>query len=243
MAKYYFPSTTFDAIRVSLLDYYGAYDATTNPTGVDVQEYSSTLLIFSCTAISDKIIKLAYSNSLVNAFYGDAYSGSGVITNEVRFTTSNTTGSTTAIHMVCAVNTLLINTIGSYGAPRVIVIGKLTNDAYAVLGTVGSSNSVYFPSTYGYLTADQTTFNLYGIVGEYTIGSKRLIMPFVIVMASGDALNDGGNIITFRDLYSVSRALGANTASKEIGYFMTMSGLYNAAAYAIKNSMIMEVTN
>lgn len=242
MAKYYNPNTTFDNIRVGLLDYYGAYDAGTNPTGVDVKESSATILIFACAAISDKIIKLIYASSDLLAFYGDAYSGSGVITNEVSFLGTTTAGSVTAIHMVCANNTLLINAVCTTINSRLLIIGKITNNAYAVIGLIGSSNASYYSGTYGYLTADQTAFRISGLASAFAVGAKRLKMPFALITSAG-AINTGSSLVTFSDLYSVSNALGQAVCSKGTGYFMTTSSMYNNDGVIVNNSMIMETTN
>lgn len=242
MAKYYNPDTTFDNIRVGLLDYYGAYHADNNPTGVDVKEYSSTLLIFTCTALSDKVIKLSYASSDLIAYYGSAYEGSGVITGSVTFGGSTTSGTTAAIHMACADNTLLINAICATINSKLFVIGKLTSNAYAVLGLVGSASGSYNAGAYGYLTADQTAFRVFGVEGVFAVGAKRLKMPLALVTAAG-ALNSGSALTTFSDLYSVSNALGQTVCSKGTGYFMTTSAMYNADGSGIANSMIVETTN
>lgn len=243
MAKYYNIGSTFDNIRVGLLDYYGAYDASTNPTGVDVKEYSSTLLIFTCTAFTDKVIKLTYPSSDFFAYFGDEYSGSSVITNTVPVSTSASYDSDTAIHMVCSDNTLLINSAphGTFKS-KLLIIGKLTNNAYAIVGLLGHSSSNYIPGCDGYLTADLTAINLAGFDTAIAIGAKRLTMPFIVNTALG-ALNDENGIVTFRNLYSVSNALGNNTCSKGIGYFMTSSGMYDANVRRIPNSMLMYVDN
>lgn len=241
MAKYYNIGNTFDNIRLALLDYYGAYDASTNPTGVDIKEYSVTLLIFTCTAISDKVIKFTYASSDLFALYGDAYSGSGVITNEVSFAGTTTAGATSASHMVCADNTLLINAFVTSLNSKLIVVGKLTDDSYAVLGLVGYSS--YGPGFSGFLTASNTQFWVYGLEGSFSVGAKRLKMPLVLVTEQG-AVNNGSNLVTFRDLYSVSNALGFATVYKGTGYFVTTSAMYAANGSVIANSMIITgVTN
>lgn len=241
MGKYYSLGTTFDNIRLGLLDYYGTYDAVSNPTGVDVKESSSTLLIFGCSAISDKLIKITGMSDLFG-YYGDVYSGSGVITNQICFTALTAYGSTTAAHMVCADNTMLINNLVDSTSvdSKLMVIGKLTNGAYAVLGLIGDSN--YVTGALGYLTADQTTFRLSGLESAFNVGAKRLKMPFALITSAG-ALNTGSDLITFADLYSVSAQLGSTVCSRGTGYFMTTSGMYNNDSMLVRNSMLMETTN
>ena len=65
---------TLADIKAALLDYYGAYDASTNPDGVNILYDATYYLIFTSTAIADKPIRVEV-NSCERIFinYGSGY--------------------------------------------------------------------------------------------------------------------------------------------------------------------------
>lgn len=239
MAKYYIVSD-IAGIKATLLDYYGAYDSGTNPDGVLVHTDSSSLIIFSCSAISDKVIKITGFSDLI-AYYGDAYSGSD-ITNPVAFGGTTTTGTTSSVEMVCGDSFILFSIFASTLNHRLWIIGQLTNNQFACIGFIGTSNATNNVNAMGYLTASNTVFWLAGLSGDYQVGSKRAISQLAIVTASG-ALYSGADLVGFKDVYSVSRQLGVSASAKGTGYYLTPSGGYTNATYLLTNSLMVEVTN
>ena len=238
MAKFYGSLASMANIKASLLDYYGVYDVSTNPTGVLVHTDSTTLLIFSCSLVSDKVIKLTGFADMV-AYYGDAYSG-GDITNPITWGGTTTSGSTSSVEMVCGDTFVIINVFASTINHRLWVIGQLTDNQFACIGLIGQTSSTI--NAFGYLTATNTVFWLGGLSGDYQIGSKRAISQLAIITASG-ALYSGADIIGFKNIYSVSTQLGVNASAKGTGYYLTPSGGYTNTTYILINSLMVEVSN
>lgn len=237
MAKYY-NTTSMALIKVALLDYYGAYDVGTNPTGVVVHEDSASILIFSCSAVADKVIKLT-GYAAINGSYGDAYSGSGVITNQVLLT-DTPAGSTSGCHTVCADDFIILNVVASTINNRLFIIGKLTNGEFACAGFIASTS--YCTNTKVKNTTTNENCSFVAIEVDVPIGAKRLIFPLFIRTAVGVEFDINGGV-WFDGLYSISIQTG-NTASKGTGYFITTSGGYtNNGAYRLINSLFVGTTN
>ena len=237
MAKYYSCSSIAD-IKAGLIDYYGAYDAGTNSDGVLIHTDSSSLIIFSCSAVSDKVIKITGYADL-RAYFGDAYSGSD-ITNPTEFGGSTTIGSTTATHLVCGDAFVLVNVLASTIVSRLWVIGQLTNNAFAVIGMIGVNGSD--DHTLGFLTADKTSFTLKGLTNDYVVGSKRAIYQPIIVTGLG-AVYSGTSLVSLKDIYSISMQAGNGTVYKGTGYFITTSGMFTFDNVSHPNYLMVEVSN
>lgn len=229
MAKYYAVNSMAD-IKNGLLDYYGA--------GITIHTDSASLLIFSCPAIADKVIKFTGYADMI-ASYGDAYNG-GDITNPVIFGASTTGGSTTAGFMVCGGNTLLLNFLVSSVVSRLWLIGKLDNDQYAVVGMTGHVS--YSANAIGKITTTNTDFYLLGMSNDYNVGSKIAISRLLLITSTGALFSDTG-IISFNDVFSSSKQLGPGIVNKGTGYFMSTSGMYENFGRQLTNSIVMEVTN
>lgn len=233
MAKYYSTISSMTDIKNSLIDYYGA--------GVTIHTETTALLIFSCSAISDKVIKITGFADLI-AYYGDSYNGAGDIINPIAFGGTTTTGATSAAEMVCGESFIILTVFATITFHKLWVIGQLTDNQFAVIGIVGSATSSYNIGAVGYLTASATQFYLVGLIGDYQIGSKRAISQLVILTPSG-GLYSIDNIITFKDLYSVSRQMGVAASAKGTGHYLTPSGGYTNTTYILTNSIMVEVTN
>ena len=232
MAKYYQVASMAD-IKNALINYYGA--------GVTVHTDSTTLLIFSCPAVSDKVIKFTGYADLI-AYYGDSYSG-GDITNPMVFGGSSTAGATGSAEMVCGDTFVILVALGIASLNhRLWIVGQLTNNQYALIGLIGSSTSAYNVGAMGYLTASTTQFWLGGLEKDYQVGSKRAISPLVLITPSG-AVYSGSDIVTFKDIYSVSKQMGVAASAKGTGYYITPSGGYTNTTYLLTNSIMVEVTN
>ena len=238
MAKFYGSLAAMANIKASLLDYYGAYDVSTNPTGILVHTDSTTLLIFSCSLVSDKVIKITGFADMV-AYYGDAYSG-GDITNPIVWGGTTTSGGTSSVEMVCGDTFLIMTIFASTINHRLWVIGQLTDNQFACIGLVAQAASTI--NAFGYLTATNTVFWLVGLSVAYQIGSKRAISQLVIITASG-ALYSGTAIVGFKNIYSASAQLGVSASAKGTGYYLTPSGGYTTTTYILINSLMVEVSN
>ena len=239
MAEYYDCDTSLVNVGTALIDYYGAYDAGANPTGGTVYASSATSLMFSCTAISDKVIKLLVTASIPLAYYGDAYSG-GDITNSVTFGGSSTTGTLSKIHLVLANNTFLMNTLMSTQISKIYLIGKLTNDAYLAAGMVGINNSSYAINHFSYLTATQTAVKLGGLVDDYkTTTGKIYKTPLIVYDIVAGLTLVSGEPLALRDVSSCSRRLGADVLFRGADYFITTSDQYTNGPIQITRCSIL----
>lgn len=243
MAKYYDCGLSMASIEAALLDFYGAYNAVSNPDGVTIHESSSAELIFSCPAIAGKVIKFTGTGDM-RAFYGDTYDGGTLdITSPVEWGGSTTGGASSAIHASLAANTAIFVTLASTLNSRVWLLGQLTNSKYAVQGLIGYNNATYYATARGKITDTGEDCMIYGLEGDYSAGGKLVKSPLVFVTPSGAQLN-GSNLATLSDIYSASRKLGPGTIQKGSGYFITPSGLYNTFGVYLENSIVMEgITN
>ncbi len=241
MASYTDCGTNVLAVGTALTAYYGAYHADDNPTGVTIHSSAGTTLIFSCTAISDKVIKLTHDSNDLRAYYGTAYSG-GDITGAVEWGGSNTTGGSTKLHLVLTDKTLVLNAIVSTINSRLYLIGKLNNGAYAVAGMIGHSSTTYNSGAFAYLTATQSQIFLFGLALNVKSESGLVYKtPLVVYTTAGGVPYTGDDPVQFQDVSSCSRSLGAAVCYKGDGYFITTSNMYfNNAASAIECGLLVE---
>lgn len=129
--------TTIAQIKAALLDKYGAYDAGTNPNGVTVHYESTTSIIFSCTAISDKVIRF-FNLSYGYCAYGDAWVSGDAVTNQVIFGGDTFYSNPTDRELILANNAFVANWYSASDAAvtddRIIVIAKMSNGKYVCIG-------------------------------------------------------------------------------------------------------------
>jgi hypothetical protein len=212
-------------------------------TGLTIHSESATLLIFSCTAIADHVIKLQLSSNQLLAYYGDAYSG-GDITNSVTFGGSYTLGTTSKIHVICCDNTLVVNSLTSTQNAKIFVIGKLSNDACAVLGLCCASTTTYNVNHFGYLTASDVTIRPFGMSEDIQTETGKVLKRALAIYTSVSGLEmDSGALVTFQDISSCSKALGQTTTHKGADFFLTTSGGYMDASeggLVLQNSILIE---
>jgi hypothetical protein len=233
MTNYYADcGTSLSNVDAALQAYYGA--------GVTIHSSSATELIFSCAAASDKVIRLLLSSSQLLGYYGDAYSAPN-ITNSVTFGGSNTTGSVTKIHLVLCTNTIVVNALAGTQNSKVFVIGKLTNDAFAVAGMVGHAN--YRADHYAKLTASGSNLRFYDLTADVKSETGKIFKrPLALTTVAAGVLITSGAPLAFRDISTCSRALGQTTIFKGGTYFITTSLQYfdSSEGVANTNSLLIE---
>jgi hypothetical protein len=236
MAKYYDCGTSLANVGAALTDYYGA--------GVTVHVATATNLIFTCPAISDKVIQF-YGNDMF-ACYGTAYDGESALTEAVEFGGNYSSGSVTKIHLVLSENLLLANAAHDYASSKLCLVGKLSNGAFAVLAASGGNSSTYRAAHFAYLTATQTPFQPLSLTGDTRSETGKIFkMPLVIRLGTGDVPMSGGVPVTWLDVSVCSRRLGASTMFKGDGYFITTSDMYfDGGVLANSTSLLVEdITN
>ena len=239
MAAYTDCGTDILAVGTAMTAYYGTYHVDNNPTGVTIHLSSGTTLIFSCTAITDKVIKLTHASNDLRGYYGDAYE-SGDITNPVEWGGSTTAGSSSKLHLILTDNTLVLNAILPTINSRLYLIGKLNSGAYAVVGMMG--HSAYSMGAFGYLTATQSQVFLFGLTTDMKSESGLIFKaPLLIYTTAGGVPLTGSDPVAFQDVYSCSRILGAAVCHKGDTYFITTSNMYfDSAAVALVCGLLVE---
>lgn len=218
--KYYSISTSTpkDNIKAALIDKYGA--------GVTINYESSTVLIFTCAALSDKVIKLESLGAAYYFHYGDAYSSGTTITNSVQFG-GIYTGSVTAIHLVLGDDFLLFNSIVSDNS-FLVLIGTLTNGKYICYGVVG--NSSYTNYVKGYLT-DGTAVTLHSLGSAFNNAGK-LYKTNAMIIGTGNSIltNIDGTFATINGLYNISYSSGVNNIVITANSIFTSTNLFLSSA-------------
>lgn len=218
--KYYSISTSTpkDAIKAALLDKY--------TTGVTINYEGSTDLIFTCPAISDKVIKLESLGSSYYFYYGDAYVSGTTITNSVQFG-GIYTGSMTAIHLILGDSFFLFNSILSDNS-FLVLIGSLTNGEHICYSVVG--NSSYTNYVKGYLT-DGTGIILHSLGAAFNNAGKLYKTPIMLIGSRNAILtNIDGTFATISGLYNISYSSGVNTILITANSIFTSTNLFLSAS-------------
>jgi len=110
--------------------------------GVTIHYKTINDLIFSCDAISSKVIRIrvAGRSSTISAYYGDAWTSGTTITNAVTFlTTVSSLGVPASMNMVLGTSFILLNCLTTNEGTRseLIIVGKATNGDSLVFGLTG----------------------------------------------------------------------------------------------------------
>jgi hypothetical protein len=238
MAKYYDCGTSLELINAALQDYYGA--------GVTIHSSSSTVLIFSCAAISDKVIKLTMTSSRLYAYYGDSYdSGAGDITNPVNFGGTYNSSSVSKAHVILGDTSLFINCLWGTINSKIVIVGQLSDGTFAVAGMAGNSIAPYCADCFAYRTAGQAGFTLLSNLPDApTEAGKIFKVPLYIIQAGGVPVV-GGVPVSFKGISACTRRLGSSTLFKGSGYFISTSGMYfdNAVSASANSLLIEDITN
>lgn len=234
-------ANTLADFKAALLDTYGAYNDPANLTGVRFDYDTSPYLIFRSSAIADAYIRLYWNSNNPVFSYGDGVSGNNV-TNPVAFGGTSTAGSMTEAHLVLGPHTLLWQSLQSTQISRLVIIGQLTNNDYAVLSCSGSSSSIYTTSHYAYNTTDAARLlpvtldhGFQGAAGK--LYTQRLILAGY--GAGGVELNGDGSVAGYQDLYNASHE------TSNIGYVwgatfvLSLSKMYMDGAYPVLDTCLL----
>ena len=213
-------------IKAALLDYYGAYNDPANPDGVNILYDETYYLIFTCTAIADKPIRV-YVNSSERIFinWGSGYTAGDNLDDPVAFLGTDNTGTPSEMHLVLAPHTLLITQLLSTLYSKMGIIGQLTNGDYAVLGMVGQSNNTV--GTAGYNTTDGTQFYPTALDTAFQSSDGKLYTQNLILRGavSGVELNADGSIASFQDIHNASYVTDRASAVWGATFVLTYSNM------------------
>lgn len=213
-------------VKAALLDTYGAYDDPSNLTGVRFDYDTDSYLIFRCTAISDQYLRIQSSNRRALFSYGDGVSGNDV-TNPVRFGGTSSTAAPTRNDLVLGPHTLLY--LSQCGLPTLDLIGQLTNDDYAAMGFIGSSDGYFNGGTIAMNTTDGVRFVPITFDGGFQSSAGKMYTQELILAhtaAAGVELNGDGSIASFQDIMNASYITGSSTAVWGATFVLTFCVMY-----------------
>lgn len=222
--------------------------------GVTIHMSSASNLIFSCPAISNRVIKLAriHSTWLTYCYYvGTGFEGSATIPNQKPFSgqtdysSSNTNG---GFEVIAGDSWLVITHPNNVYGVFVSIIGKLTNGEYMVYGGASSSSTSnsYSPVSTPIITGavSDTSVRIVGFDSAFTTPDNKIYkMPLVASDSSDKALlNADGSLATFRNMCSVSYVHSLNAPQMSNGYILLPGNLYtHKAAYKMTSSIMIEL--
>ncbi len=228
-------------IQAALLAYYGAYDADTNPTGVAVLYSTSPYLIFTCTALADKPIRLYWSSGPC-FYYGTGYTSGNNVDSPTAFSGTSSLGTVSAAHLVLGPHTLLLNVLQTTQNSRLVLLGQLKNGDYAVLGLNGSATTSYNNNNYGFNTTDGTALWPVGLDNGVQSASGHLYTQKLVLSngVTGLELNGDGSVASFQDVLVAGYVTSATTLVVGATFMLTTCKMYMAGArQSLGTSLVM----
>jgi len=206
--------TCLEDIATALTNKYGAgvtiYSLTTNLT--------PNYLIFSCAAISSKVIKIAFNPVIgaYSAYYGDAWTSGSTITNQVRFLYSGTaTGTLSSFPLVLGDNFILLNSLSSNSNvnSQLSLIAIATNGDSMVFGLTGAVDNTIDCAGKDISLNLPINIITFGYGGFCGVSNYLYKVPLLIADSSSGTLisNTDGSPAGITDLY-VSSYGGVSTA-------------------------------
>lgn len=222
MANAYFSigtTTPIADIKSALQTQYGGGNVT-------VHYETTAYLIFSCSAIADKVIKMEWAAGYLQSYYGDAWTSGSTITNQVQFA-GFYTGTTSVIHLVLGDAFFFLNLLASTINSSIAIIAKMTNNNYVCLGLIGYSG--YATYTKGRdTTAGADIFPVTLERGFTSATSKLYKQPLILVKTSGLVEEEtDGDIAAIPGLYTASYSTGSvSTLIKAANYLLSTCNMF-----------------
>lgn len=225
--------TCFASLKAALIAKYGAGNIT-------FHYESTTFLIFTCSAILDKvikIIKISAATTTVGLHYGDSWTSGSTIVNPVVIMTS-TAADPLLIDLILGDNIMLLATTHPTSAnySNLIVLGKLTNNEFIAMGfgNQPTYSGGMCKLTNGAVSVEpmvfQRTFN--------NSANKLFKQDIQFILSTGVLLTDGaGAIITLPDIYNISQV------SAQTNRLLGSNSYITSASHTIpplKSSLVME---
>lgn len=211
--------TFISDLKNALINKYGA--------GVAIYYESTTYLIFSCAAISNKVIKVGTNSA--RFYYGDAWSSGTIITNEISFGFMYS-GYIYFADLILGDNFLLIDIAStSTNGNTLNIVGRMKNGDYMVAGYGhhGVSSGQYLKQIN---TTEDAAIQIVTVSHGFRSTTGKLYkQPILITKAAGGEVesNADGSISTIEGLYNISYA-GQRTNTVGTGYIITCGNRYSA---------------
>mgnify|MGYP000850270049 CR=1 FL=1 len=181
--------------------------------------------IFSCPAISDKVLKIYFSSGLC-FYYGDAWTSGSTITNSVQFAGYNV-GTTSIIHLVLGTNLFYMCYLQTTILSGVVVIAKMSNNNYICLGLSGTNQS-YNTYCRGRDTTSAVDIVPISLSSAFMGTSNKLYKQSLLVLKLDGTVevNSDGSLASIVDLYSISYITSTSTLLKSTSYLMSSAPMY-----------------
>lgn len=221
MAKKYVITPDYNTIiaqfAAALTDYYD--------TGVTVHYTSATTIVFSCAAISDKVIRLDLVSAEFDYYYGDAWTSGTTITNMVTVQSGSNGTMVTNGYLVLGANFILfVDTNTSDSA--ILLIAKASNGKFVFITTTSSGTAAYYSNRSSYITDTGTRvyfLNTFGLSCE-VLHPDGYLPKFPIMLIDNNQtmlLNSDGSIATIDGIYFTAKLSSSIYNSSDVFVHIT----------------------
>ncbi len=227
--------TSVADIAAALTDKYGA--------GVTIHHSTTDGIIFSCAAISNKVIFITNYVHLYTR-YGDAFDGSTNVTNPIDFGGDNYYSIPTQKLLLLADNSLLMynNKPADANAGKLLIVSKLSNDNYIHLGA--TSYGGYSGGCKGYITPGNIDCNIVVPNGSILGGGGELYKTKIYVssLLNVAQLNIDGSLAYLLDIeVSYSQYFEPVVTSEYVLAGVPKNLYVRSLDYSIKNNLLVEL--
>lgn len=242
MANILYTVTGYLAIEAALKEKFGTYDVVTNPTGVTTLYLSTSAIVFTCTALSPKVMK--FSTAQYYGSFGDAWTSGIIITNEIIFGGNNFGSAPLTYKLVLGDTFLLLNVYNATATnSRLQLIGKLSNSNSICLGCYGSPSYRAALKIYDITTSEELgLFSVLGVIRSNTNAIYKSPLYFSKVIG-GAEYEVGGNLSPLLNVYMSSYKTGTIATLNAAGYFLSTSDNYflGGVGDVMPNSLLVEL--
>lgn len=220
MAKKYVITPDYNTIiaqfDAALTDYYD--------TGVTVHYTSATTIVFSCAAISDKVIRLDLASGGFKYYYGDAWTSRTTITNSVTVQSVSGTMNTNGYLVLGANFILFVDTTTNHTA--ILLIAKASNGKFVFITTTSSVTATYISSRSSYITDTGTRvyfLNTVGLTCEFLHPDGYLPkFPIMLIDTNQHMLiNNDGSVATIDGIYFTAKLSSSIYNSSDVFVHIT----------------------
>lgn len=212
-------------------------------TNVTIHFINTSHVVFSCSAISNKVIRITWSGSIngMGVLYGDAWTSNENITNAVSFF-GDTSGGTSnylplAAHLILGDDFLLLNLVNTRDSRSngVCVVGKLTNGKYVAIGCTNSTNL-------GRNTSDAVAAYFVTLSYGFANNSNKLYKQNIIIAREDGLaeLNSNGTLATINGIYNISYLTTANTVYSDSSKFISCCEVKTNEKITLKTPLLVE---